>query len=143
MLQNKAYVPGSRSKVPVHSSPEGKASISPMKVPAGSCSSSTIPSSFVGSASTSSARTTTTSWASSPLFVAANVMVPAGTSLAATSIDHSSSVTSTVVSADDASPTGSQWATALPEALAEPFADPDADPDPEPDPDPDDALPPR
>src|SRR4029453_12309454 len=80
----------------------GNGSISPTNAPLGSFSSSTVPSAASGSLAGSSARTTTSSWASAPVLSASRVTVPAGTSARAGATDHSLSSTAMVASLEPA-----------------------------------------
>src|SRR6266508_3945936 len=104
MLQNNAYLPTVSAKVPWQRCLAGKGSTSPTKAPAGSFASSTVPSPDRGSVAGSSARTTTSSWASTPTLAASKAIVPGFTLAGSGATVHSESSTVTLVSAVGASP---------------------------------------
>src|SRR6266508_1518487 len=131
MLQNNAYLPTVSAKVPWQRCLAGKGSTSPTKAPAGSFASSTVPSPDRGSVAGSSARTTTSSWASTPTLAASKAIVPGFTLAGSGATVHSESSTVTLVSAVLASPTGLQTTAAGPEAVPLPDPDPLAPPLPD------------
>src|SRR6266508_5686965 len=117
MLQNNAYLPAVSAKVPWQRCLAGKGS--------------TVPSPDRGSVAGSSARTTTSSWASTPTLAASKAIVPGFTLAGSGATVHSESSTVTWVSAVLASPTGLQTTAAEPEAVPLPDPDPLAPPLPD------------